>query len=155
MPTIRDVAKLAGVAPITVSRVVNNSGYVSVGTREKVDSAVDELGYVPNMLGPSLRFKQTMTLAMVVTDIGNPFWTSVTRGVEDVAQANGYSTILCNTDESVEKQDQYRLPVQPNLSTSYRNSPYRWSYSTAKSRTLTWISSAQIPKKGPTNSQNI
>jgi len=107
MPTIRDVAKLAGVAPITVSRVVNDSGYVSIGTREKVQSAIDELGYVPNMLGPSLRFKQTMTLAMVVTDISNPFWTSVTRGVEDVAQANGYSTILCNTDESIEKQDQY------------------------------------------------
>jgi len=59
------------------------------------------------MLGPSLRIKQTMTLAMVITDIANPFWTTVTRGVEDVAQANGYSTILCNTDESEEKQDQY------------------------------------------------
>ena len=103
MPTIRDVAKLAGVAPITVSRVVNDSGYVSQATRAKVEAAVDELGYVPNMLGPSLRFKQTMTL----TDIANPFWTTVTRGVEDVAQANGYSTILCNTDESEEKQAQY------------------------------------------------
>ena len=44
---------------------------------------------------------------MIVTDIANPFWTTVTRGVEDVAQANGYSTILCNTDESEQKQDQY------------------------------------------------
>jgi len=59
------------------------------------------------MLGPSLRFKQTLTLAVVVTDIANPFWTTVTRGVEDIAQANGYSTILCNTDESEEKQEQY------------------------------------------------
>ncbi len=107
MPTIRDVAKLAGVAPITVSRVINDSGYVSKETRSRVEEAVKELGYVPNMLGPSLRFKQTMTLAMVVTDIGNPFWTTVTRGVEDIAQENGYSTILCNTDESEEKQEQY------------------------------------------------
>jgi LacI family transcriptional regulator len=107
MPTIRDVAQLAGVAPITVSRVVNDSGYVSRETRERVEAAVAELGYVPNMLGPSLRFKQTMTLAMVVTDIGNPFWTMVTRGVEDIANANGYSTFLCNTDESEKKQDQY------------------------------------------------
>ena len=107
MPTIRDVAKLAGVAPITVSRVVNDSGYVSKETRARVEAAIEELGYVPNMLGPSLRFKQTMTLAMVVTDIANPFWTTVTRGVEDIAQANGYSTILCNTDESEEKQEQY------------------------------------------------
>jgi LacI family transcriptional regulator len=107
MPTIRDVAKLAGVAPITVSRVINDTSYVSQETRERVQAAIEEMGYVPNMLGPSLRFKQTMALALVVTDITNPFFTTITRGVEDVAQANGYSTILCNTDESEEKQAQY------------------------------------------------
>ena len=107
MPTIRDVAKIADVSPITVSRVINDSNYVSEATRGRVEAAIKELGYVPNMLGPSLRFKQTMTLALVLTDITNPFWTTVARGVEDVAQANGYSTILCNTDESEEKQDQY------------------------------------------------
>ena len=107
MSTIRDVAKLAGVAPITVSRVINNSDYVKQETRERVEAAIEELGYVPNMLGLGLRFKQTMTLAVVITDITNPFWTTVTRGVEDVAQANGYSTILCNTDESEDKQEQY------------------------------------------------
>jgi LacI family transcriptional regulator len=107
MPTIRDVAKHAGVAPITVSRVINDSGYVSQATRTRVEEAIDTLGYVPNMLGQSLRFKQTMTLALVLTDITNPFWTTVARGVEDVAQANGYSIILCNTDESKAKQEQY------------------------------------------------
>lgn len=107
MPTIRDVASRAGVAPITVSRVINDSDYVSQETRERVETAIEELGYVPNMLGPSLRFKQTMTLALVLTDITNPFWTTVARGVEDVAQASGYSIILCNTDESEAKQEQY------------------------------------------------
>jgi LacI family transcriptional regulator len=107
MPTIRDVANLAGVAPITVSRVINDSGYVSQKARERVNFAIEQLGYIPNMLGPSLRFKQTMTLAVVITDITNPFWTTVTRGVEDIAQENGYSTILCNTDENEEKQEQY------------------------------------------------
>jgi LacI family transcriptional regulator len=107
MPTIRDVAKLAGVSTMTVSRVVNNSGYVSEVTRLKVETAVNELGYVPNMLGPSLRFKQTNTLALVLTDVTNPFWTTIARGVEDAAQKQGYSIILCNTDESNEKQDQY------------------------------------------------
>jgi len=107
VPTIRDVAKLAGVAPITISRVINDSDYVSQETRKRVEAAIEALGYVPNMLGPSLRFRQTMTLALVVTDITNPFFTTITRGVEDVAQANGYSTILCNTDESEEKQAQY------------------------------------------------
>ena len=107
MPTIRDVAKHAGVAPVTVSRVINNSGYVSQETRQRVEAAVQELGYVPNMLGASLRFQKTMTLAVVITDVTNPFWTAVTRGIEDISQANGYSLILCNTDESEAKQAQY------------------------------------------------
>jgi LacI family transcriptional regulator len=107
MPTIRDVAKRAGVATMTVSRVINNSGYVSDETRAKVEAAVAELGYVPNMLGPSLRFKQTNTLALVLTDITNPFWTTIARGAEDAAHEKGYSVILCNTDESPDKQEQY------------------------------------------------
>ncbi|MBK8988761.1 MAG: LacI family DNA-binding transcriptional regulator [Chloroflexi bacterium] len=107
MSTIRDVAQKAGVASMTVSRVINNSGYVSEETRIKVESAIAELGYVPNMLGPSLRFKQTNTLALVLTDITNPYWTTLARGVEDAAQEKGYSVILCNTDESSEKQAQY------------------------------------------------
>ncbi|MDX1413140.1 MAG: LacI family DNA-binding transcriptional regulator [Candidatus Promineifilaceae bacterium] len=107
MPTIRDVAKRAGVATMTVSRVINDSGYVSEATRAKVEEAITELGYVPNMLGPSLRFNQTNTLAIVLADITNPFWTTLARGVEDAAHENGYNVILCNTDESPEKQDQY------------------------------------------------
>jgi len=107
MATIREVAKLAGVAPITVSRVINNTSYVSQKTRERVEAAIEELAYVPNMLGPSLHFKRTMTLAVVVSDITNPYWTTVIRGIEDIAQENGYFTILCNTDESEERQDHY------------------------------------------------
>lgn len=107
MTTIRDVAKKAGVAPITVSRVINDASYVSEKTRKKVEAAIEELGYIPNTLGLSLRFKRTMTIALVITDIANPFWPTVARGVEDIAQANGYSIILCNTDESKEKQAQY------------------------------------------------
>lgn len=107
MPTIRDVAKRAGVAPITVSRVINNSGYVSAQTRARVEAAVEELGYVPNRLARSLRLKRTNTLALVVTDITNPFWTTVVRGVEDAANDAGFTVILCNTDESEAKQDAY------------------------------------------------
>lgn len=107
MATIRDVAEQAGVATMTVSRVINNSGYVSDATRAKVESAISDLGYVPNMLGPSLRFNQTNTLALILTDITNPFWTTVARGVEDAAQEKKYSVILCNTDENLQKQDQY------------------------------------------------
>jgi len=81
MATIHDVAKLAGVAPITVSRVINNSGYVSDITREKVQAAISELDYVPNILARSLRSKRTNTLALVFTDITNPFfWNSACSG---------------------------------------------------------------------------
>ena len=74
---------MAGVAPITVSRVINNDGYFSEETRRKVEAAVLELDYIPNSLGPSLRSKRTQTLALVLSDITNPFWTTVARGVED------------------------------------------------------------------------
>jgi LacI family transcriptional regulator len=107
MANIHDVAKLAGVAPITVSRVINNNGYVSEATRQRVEAAVLELNYIPNALGPSLRSKRTMTLALVLSDITNPFWTTVARGVEDTANARGYHIIIGNTDEAVEKQESY------------------------------------------------
>ena len=70
---------------MTVSRVINNSGYISQDARERVEAAVAEIGYVPNTLARSLRFKQTKTLALVLTDITNPFFTTLARGVEDVA----------------------------------------------------------------------
>lgn len=107
MPTIRDVAKRAGVAPTTVSRVINNAGYVKDTTRERVETAIQELGYVPNRLARSLRLKRTHTLGLVVTDIANPFWPAVARGVEDTAHTAGFNVILCNTDESEAKQAQY------------------------------------------------
>lgn len=109
MSAIHEVAKRAGVAPITVSRVVNNNGYVSEETRRRVEAAIEELNYIPNALGSSLRSKRTQTLALVITDITNPFWTTVARGVEDAANARGYHIMIGNTDESIEKQDDYLM----------------------------------------------
>lgn len=100
MSTINDVAKLAGVSRMTVSRVLNNSGYISQETRERVEKAIAAINYVPNALARSLRFKQTNIIALILTDITNPFFTSVARGVEDVAREQGLSVIFCNTDES-------------------------------------------------------
>src|SRR5664279_1882790 len=107
MTTLNDVAKRAGVSPMTVSRVINNSGYIHQKTRAKVEEAIAELGYVPNALARSLRFKQTKTLALVLTDITNPFFTTLARGVEDVASERGFSVIFCNTDESREEEAEY------------------------------------------------
>ncbi len=107
MVTLQDVAAQAGVAPITVSRVLNNSGYVSAATRARVEAAVARLNYVPNAVASSLRSNRTNILALLLADITNPFWTTVARGVEDIASECGYSVILCNTDEQENKQEEY------------------------------------------------
>jgi LacI family transcriptional regulator len=107
MATIRDVAKQAGVAPITVSRVINDSGYVSEKTRARVEAAIADLGYVPNVLARSLRSRRTNTLALILSDISNPFWTTVSRGVEDAASDADFNVIFCNTDESEVEQEKY------------------------------------------------
>jgi LacI family transcriptional regulator len=92
---------------MTVSRVVNNSGYISQETRERVERAIAELGYVPNALARHLRFKQTNTIALILTDITNPFFTTLARGVEDVARQHEFSVFLCNTDESEAEERKY------------------------------------------------
>lgn len=116
MSTIRDVAQRAGVSTMTVSRVINRTGYVHAETRSRVEAAVAALGYVPNSLARSLRFKRTKTLALVLTDITNPFFTTVARGVEDVASDAGFNVIFCNTDESEQEQAEYlRVLVQKQV----------------------------------------
>lgn len=107
MTTISDVARRAGVSTMTVSRVINGSGYASKTTRLRVERAVAELGYVPNALARQLRSKRSKTLALVITDITNPFFTSIARGAEDVAGARGFGLLLCNTDESEAEEVEY------------------------------------------------
>jgi LacI family transcriptional regulator, galactose operon repressor len=92
---------------MTVSRVINRSGYIGQETRVRVETAIAELGYVPNTLARSLRSKQTKTLALVLTDITNPFFTTLARGVEDAASDQGFNVIFCNTDESETEQEKY------------------------------------------------
>ncbi len=93
-PTLRDVAILAGVSPKTVSRVVNNQGEIREATRERVQSAIDELGYRPNVLARSLIHRRTNTLAVVAwgIDYFGPSRTVV--GIEQQAQELGYSLFL-------------------------------------------------------------
>ncbi len=113
MSRISEVAERAGVSAMTVSRVVNNSGYVSAATRQRVELAIEQLGYVPNALARQLRSKRTEMLALVVSDISNPFFTTIARGVEDAASARGFAVMFCNTDESAEEESRYlRLLVE-------------------------------------------
>ena len=109
MSTISDVAKRAGVSAMTVSRVVNGTGYTSTDTRARVEAAIEELGYVPNALARQLRSKRTKTIALVVSDISNPFFTTIARGVEDFFVGHGFSVMYCNTDEDETEEEQYLL----------------------------------------------
>jgi LacI family transcriptional regulator len=94
---------------MTVSRVINNSGYIGRETRSRVEAAIAELAYVPNAVGRQLRSKRTKMLALVLSDIMNPFFTTIARGVEDVARAQGFSVMFCNTDESEAEEARYLL----------------------------------------------
>ncbi len=108
MPTtIRDVAAMAGVSPATVSRVLNMKQDVAEDLRRRVLAAVSELGYRRNGPARSLRTRAAMVLALVISDITNPFFTAVVRGVEDIAQLAGYSVVLANADEDVDKESRY------------------------------------------------
>ena len=107
MPTISDVANRAGVSPATVSRVLHGASNVRPDTRARVEHAIQQLGYVPSAVAQSLRSKRTRSIALLVSDVTNNFWTTVARGVEDVAQRHRYSVLLCNTDEDLAKQCQY------------------------------------------------
>ncbi|NUR09170.1 MAG: LacI family DNA-binding transcriptional regulator [Nocardioidaceae bacterium] len=104
--TIRDVADAARVSPATVSRVLNGRD-VAADLAARVHDAVTRLGYRPNSLARNLRKQATMVLGVVISDVTNPFFTSMVRGVEDLAQAHEYSVVLANSDEDLAKEQRY------------------------------------------------
>lgn len=95
--TIQDVAARAGVSTATVSRVLSGADSVAPGTRRKVQAAVEELDFRPSGVARALRRQATATLGLIVTDITNPFYPEIVRGVEDAARQRGYSLLLCNS----------------------------------------------------------
>ena len=104
MANLLDVARLAGVSPMTVSRVVNGSGPVSDERRASVERALRETGYVPNTLARNLRARRTDMIALVLPDMTNPFFTTLAQGVETAAREAGISLILANTDEREDEE---------------------------------------------------
>jgi LacI family transcriptional regulator len=107
MPTIKDVARVAGVSITTVSHVLNDTRFVSDELRVRVLAAMEELDYRPNILARSLRRGETKTIGLVVPDNSNPFFAEMARMVEDLGFAAGYSVILCNSDENLAKEAAY------------------------------------------------
>ena len=107
MSTIYDVARLASVSPATVSRVLNERGDVNPELAARVRHSVAMLGYRPNVVARNLRRQVAAVWALIISDIENPHFTSLVRGVEDVARATGHSVVLCNADEDLDKERSY------------------------------------------------
>lgn len=107
MSTIRDVARLAGVSAATVSRVLNNKGYVSQEKKDKIEKVIRNMGFEPNQVARGLAKKSSNTLALIVSDITNTFFAELAKGAEKVAHKNGYSLILGNTNGMDSNDDGY------------------------------------------------
>ncbi|WP_350278195.1 LacI family DNA-binding transcriptional regulator [Kribbella sp. HUAS MG21] len=107
MPTVSDVAARAGVSTATVSRALNGKPTVDPDLAARVRAAAAELGYQPNGPARNLRRQEAAVVALIISDVENPFFTAIARGVEDVAHEVGYSVVLCNSDESAQKESRY------------------------------------------------
>lgn len=107
MATIVDVAKLAGVTPTTVSRVINNRGYISEKTKNKVHEAMEQLGYQPNEIARSLTKQKSNTIGIIVPHISHPYFAKLISNLENEAAKKDYKIILCNSKEKAEKEKQY------------------------------------------------
>ncbi len=103
-PTLLDIAKIAKVAPMTVSRVINESGYVSAEVRQRVRRAIDKLEYHPNALARSLKSQRTHVVGILLPDIKNPFSAELAGSIQQVLLERGYSAFLCTTEQSVQRE---------------------------------------------------
>jgi len=101
MPTIKDVAKKANVSVATVSRVINNTGYVNQETRKMVVDVINELGYVPNELARSLFSKRSNIIGLIVPHISTFFFAELIESLEDAIMQKGYKLMIFNSKDDI------------------------------------------------------
>ena len=104
--SIKDIAKLAGVAPSTVSLVLNNKakqGRISQSLAEKIKKVAEEAGYKPNQVAVSLRTGSSKILGLIIEDISNVFFANLARNIEDEAEKYGYHVLYCSTENNTER----------------------------------------------------
>lgn len=106
-PKIQDVAKVAGVSPTTVSRVLNDRGYISQNTKDKVYEAMKKINYVPNDLARSLYNQRSFLIGIIVPSTDNPFFGELVRYLENMCDEKGYKVLLCNSLHESEKEKRY------------------------------------------------
>ncbi|MBD8069612.1 LacI family DNA-binding transcriptional regulator [Bacillus sp. PS06] len=114
MVNIKDVAIRAGVSVTTVSRVLNNRGYIGKETREKVEKAMAEINYFPNQIARALQKSQSYILGIIVPDSNNPFFSELVKHVEINANANNYKLLVCNSLDQSEKEAKYIRMLKEN-----------------------------------------
>ncbi|KMK69600.1 LacI family transcriptional regulator [Bacillus safensis] len=114
MATIKDVAKAAQVSVATVSRVLNDTGYVHSDTKTRVTQAMQELNYFPNEVARSLFKRESRLIGLILPDITNPFFPQLARGVEDEIHAHGFRLLFGNSDEDREKEMAYLQTFKQN-----------------------------------------
>ena len=107
MATIKDIATKTGLSVGTVSRVMNNRGYISEETRDKVTEAMKSLNYKPNELARSLTKKNTNMLGIIMPHIEHPYFSRLISRLERAASKYGYKILLCNTRENFEREKDY------------------------------------------------
>ena len=105
--TIRDVAQLAQVSVGSISNYLTGKETVSRKATVRIEAAIAELGFIPNVAARVMRGGRSHAIGFVIPDAGNPFLTEVARGIEDVAVAAGYVVVTCNTDGNRSREDHY------------------------------------------------
>lgn len=106
-PKLQDVARVAGVSPTTVSRVLNDRGYISTATREAVHAAMKQLHYHPNAIARSLQEQKTRLIGLVFPSVSNPFYGELAYRIESLLADADYKVILCNSEDHPELEARY------------------------------------------------
>ena len=106
--TMKDIAEKVGVSKTTVSMVINNKdSSISEETKKKIYDIIEQTGYIPNNIARGLNTKKSGSIAIIIPDISNPFFSELSRAVEDIANKLGYNVILCNSDNDANKEKKY------------------------------------------------
>lgn len=113
-PTIKDVAERAGVSVTTVSRTLNNRGYISEATRRKIYKAMEDLDYQPNEVARSLFRQKTNIIGLIVPTVAHPFFGELTSHIESYAYSRGYKVLVCNSQLDADKEQEYIWMLRRN-----------------------------------------
>ena len=95
--TIKDIANKCGVSTATVSRAINNNGYIASDLKQQILDTCNEMGYIPNSTARSLKVNSTGIIGYITSDISNQYHITVAKAIEDTVQADDYNLIVCST----------------------------------------------------------